>query len=233
MRTVILAGGPGTRIRPLSIGEPKLLMRVAGKRIIDMLFAQLLRFDYTDITITTHYLRDEIVRYVQEHWWQLDVQFPEEPQPLGTAGSVKNAHINDQMLVIQGDAVMDGVDLPAMVAYHNTHSGGATIGLKRVEDASEYGAVDCNELGRVVCFQEKARNPEFHVVNTGIYVLEPWVMQYVPDDRPFDFARDLFPVLIDRGELYAYEFKSGFWIDVGTPEGFYAALDYLNTAYYQ
>ena len=148
-----------------------------------------------------------------------------EDQPLGTAGSVKSVegYLNEPFLVVSGDAMTD-IDLTSALDYHRSKGSTATIVLTRVPTPLEYGVVIIDETGRIRRFLEKPSWSEVFsdMVNTGIYVLQPEVLSWIPAGQPFDFSKDLFPKLLESGEpMYGYEAK-GYWCDVGNIEAYAA-----------
>jgi mannose-1-phosphate guanylyltransferase len=146
-----------------------------------------------------------------------------EPEPLGTAGAIRfaaaHAGIRERFLVVNGDVLTD-LDLGAFVAFHQGAGGEATIALHQVDDPSRFGVVDADEHGRVRCFVEKpapGRAPS-HLINAGIYVLEPSVLDRIPADRPVSIEREVFPTLAAEGTLWAHDDGGVYWMDTGTPE---------------
>jgi len=228
-RAVILAGGFGTRLRPLTFTRPKPLLPLVDKPVLEHIVQYLKAHGIKNITITTNYMREMIIEHLSKCEVAKDLRFsyPEEPEPLGTAGSVKNAGLDETSVIIQGDNITD-INLRELIKFHKKHGRLATIALMRVDDPYHYGIVEIGEEGIVKRFKEKPRPEECfsNLINTGLYVIEPEVLKYVPERRPFDFSKDLFPILVQEGELYGCEVE-GFWVDVGKPDGYMRAVAWL------
>lgn len=220
IKAVVMAGGAGSRLRPLTVGRPKPVVPIATKPVIGHIRDLLCRHQILDLVVTLQYMPDQIQDYLGDgSEMGLHIEYSVEEQPLGTAGSVKNAadRLSGPFLVISGDAVTD-IDLGAALEFHRAHDGRVTIVLHRVPRPPEYGVVVTDAEGRVVRFQEKPSWGEVmsDTVNTGIYVLDRSVLDDIPADVPFDFAKDLFPTMLEAGEtLYGY-ISDDYWTDVGT-----------------
>ena len=220
MRAVLMAGGSGTRLRPLTCDLPKPMVPILNRPIAEHIINLLKRHQITEIIATLHYLPD----VMREHFGDgadFGVQMTyavEEDQPLGTAGCVKNiAELLDRtFLVISGDSITD-FDLTAAIEFHRRKQSKATLVLTRVPDPMEFGVVITDEHQRINRFLEKPSTSEIFsdTVNTGTYILEPEVLDYLPADRESDFSKDLFPLLLEKGEpMYGY-IAEGYWCDVG------------------
>ncbi|MEW6227354.1 MAG: mannose-1-phosphate guanyltransferase [Bacillota bacterium] len=220
MKAVVMAGGEGTRLRPLTCNRPKPMVPVANKPIIQHIFELLRRHGITDIAVTLYYLADEIESFFGDGAEMgLHLSYSVEDVPLGTAGSVKRAAEvfgRERVLVISGDALTD-IDIEEAVRFHEARSAVATIVTTRVANPLEYGIVVTDDEGRIRRFVEKPSWGEVFsdIVNTGIYILEPEVLDYIDAGKPFDFSQDVFPALLhDRKRLYALV-ADGYWCDVG------------------
>ncbi len=220
MKIVIMAGGEGTRLRPLTLTRPKPMIYVVGKPVMEHIVELLARQGFKDLIVTLYYLPEIIQEYFDDgSHWNVRIEYSIEETPLGTAGSVKYALKNkekDRILVISGDALTD-FDLNEALEFHKEKKALATIILKSVENPLEYGVVITNEEGRILRFLEKPGWGEVFSdnVNTGIYILEPEVLDYIPDNTPFDFSKDLFPLLLSKNSpLFGYK-ASGYWCDIG------------------
>jgi NDP-sugar pyrophosphorylase family protein len=226
-KAVILAGGYGTRLRPLTSTSPKALIPLVNKPVIDYILDYLAGYGLADIVITSNYLREQTISYLNSTRTDLLLAFPEEPVALGTAGSVKNAAISETMLVIQGDNITE-IDLRELIQFHEAHGGLVTIALRPVPDPSLFGIATLDAAGKILKFKEKpARSACFsNLANTGLYVLEPEALELVPTGRKFDFSNDLFPRLVANGTAYGCVVE-GFWADVGNLEGYLAASRWI------
>lgn len=220
MRAVLMAGGSGTRLRPLTCDLPKPMVPVLNRPIAEHIINLLKRHRITEIIATLHYLPDVMRDYFQDGS-DFGVQMTyavEEDQPLGTAGCVKNiAELLDQtFLVISGDSIAD-FDLSAALKFHRSRQSKATLILTRVPEPMEFGVVITDENYRIRRFLEKPSTSEIFsdTVNTGTYILEPEVLDYLPAFQESDFSKDLFPLLLEKGEpMYGYV-ATGYWCDVG------------------
>ena len=224
--TVILAGGYGTRLRPLTLSTPKAMIPLVNKPVIDYILDYLVGYGLKDFVITTNYLREQTIDYLSSRK-DLKLSYPEEPSPLGTAGSVKNAGIADTMVIIQGDNITE-IDIGKLMRFHKAHEGLVTIALLPVPNPSLYGIAEIEANGRIRNFKEKpAPDACFsNLANTGLYIIEPEAMKHVPDGKAFDFAKDLFPRLVAKKEVYGCV-VDGFWTDVGNLKGYMEASRWI------
>lgn len=220
MKAVVMAGGTGSRLRPLTVGRPKPMVPLVNKPAMAHIRDLLLYHGFCELVVTLQYMADLIQDYFGDGSEQeMRIRYTVEEIPLGTAGSVKNAepYLDDTVLVISGDAVTD-FDLQAALDFHKAKGGIATQVLYRVPNPPEYGVVMIDDDGQIQQFLEKPSWGEIisDTVNTGIYVLEPEALEHIPDGEPYDFSQDLFPKLLEAGEpLYGYV-ADGYWTDVGT-----------------
>lgn len=219
MKAVVMAGGEGTRLRPLTCNRPKPMVPVAGKPVMEHITALLKNHGIYDIAVTLQYLPD-IIRNHFEDGGQFGVRmrYYIENKPLGTAGSVRNAEsfLDDTFLVISGDALTD-IDITKAVEFHKDRDAMATLVLKRVDIPLEYGVVVTGKDGRIVRFLEKPGWGEVisDTVNTGIYILSPEIFKYYRANEFFDFSRDLFPILLSESKpMYGYVTED-YWCDIG------------------
>jgi mannose-1-phosphate guanylyltransferase / phosphomannomutase len=224
MKAVVMAGGEGTRLRPLTSNQPKPMVSIVGKPCMEHILELLREHGMTEVIVTVAFLPQAIRGYFGDgESLGLEIGYSVEESPLGTAGSVRLAarQLNETFLVISGDALCD-VDLSALVAFHEERGAAVTIGLKSVDNPLEFGIVVTDEEGRIERFLEKPSWGQVFsdTINTGIYVLEPEVLRHVPSDRPFDFSKELFPYLLEMGRpLYGYV-MDGYWQDIGNLDQF-------------
>ncbi|HEY6499328.1 MAG TPA: mannose-1-phosphate guanyltransferase [Streptosporangiaceae bacterium] len=228
MKAVVMAGGEGTRLRPMTANQPKPLLPVANRPIMEHVLRLLRRHGFTDTVVTVQFLAALVRNYFGDgEDFGMDLQYATEEMPLGTAGSVKNAEdaLRDEpFLVISGDALTD-IDLTAMVRFHKEQGALVTVGLTRVPDPLEFGIVIADEDGRIQRFLEKPTWGQVFsdTVNTGIYVMEPEVLAEVPPGESVDWSADVFPAMLKRGApLFGY-ISNGYWEDVGTHESYLKA----------
>ncbi len=225
MRAVLMAGGSGTRLRPLTYDLPKPMVPILNRPIAHHIIDLLKRHDITEIITTLHFLPGVLQEYFQ-NGQDLGVQITyevEDEHPLGTAGCVKNCAelLTETFVVISGDSLTD-FDLSAAIAFHREKKSQATLILTRVPDPTEFGVVITDSDHRIYRFLEKPSTSEVFsdTVNTGVYILEPKVLDYLPSGSASDFSTDLFPRLLAEGEpIYGYV-SEGYWCDVGNLESY-------------
>jgi mannose-1-phosphate guanylyltransferase / phosphomannomutase len=224
MKAVVMAGGEGTRLRPLTSNQPKPMVPIVGKPCMEHILDLLRRHGMNEVVVTLAFMPQAIRTYFGDgESLELDIDYSVEEQPLGTAGSVRLAHerLDETFLVISGDALCD-VDLTALVEAHRSKGAAVTIGLKSVDNPLEFGIVVTDEDGRVERFLEKPSWGQVFsdTINTGIYVLEPEVLRHVPAHGPYDFSKELFPLLLEMGRPLYGHVLDGYWQDIGNLDQF-------------
>jgi mannose-1-phosphate guanylyltransferase / phosphomannomutase len=219
VKAVVMAGGEGTRLRPLTSNQPKPMVPIVGKPCMEHIVELLKQHGFEDIVVTVAFMPQAIRGYFGNGESQgVSLSYSVEESPAGTAGSVKLAEevLDEPFLVISGDALCD-IDLADLVRFHREKEALVTIGLKSVANPLEFGIVVTDADGRIERFLEKPSWGQVFTdtINTGIYVLEPEVLKHVPTDRPYDFSKELFPLLLEMGRpLYGYV-AEGYWQDIG------------------
>lgn len=233
MKAVVMAGGEGSRLRPLTVGRPKPMVPLVNKPVIGHIFDLLKRYGITEVIVTLQYMPTAIQDYFGDgSSLGIELTYVVEESPLGTAGSVKNAatHLDDTFLVISGDALTD-FDLDEIIESHRCRQAMASLTLYHVANPREYGVIVTDDEGRITQFLEKPDwgNVISDTVNTGIYVLEPEVLDLIPEETAYDFSNDLFPrMLAAQLPMYGYV-ADGYWCDVGNiPEYLQANADLLD-----
>lgn len=233
MKAVIMAGGEGTRLRPLTCNKPKPMVPVANKPVMEHIIELLQEHSIKDIAVTLQYMPQVIKDYFGDGKDRnVNLQYFVEDKPLGTAGSVKNAEdfLDETFIVISGDALTD-VDIDKAVEFHRKKGAIATLVLKKVDIPLDYGVVVTNEEGRITKFLEKPSWSEVFsdTVNTGIYILSPEIFSYFQKGIFYDFSRDLFPELLRDGKpMYGYVTEN-YWCDIGDLRAYNQAnIDTLN-----
>lgn len=227
MKALILAGGFGTRLRPLSCTRPKLLFPIAGKPVIDWILEGLSRGGVETAILAVNYMAESFVRYLGPTKFNIGILYSREARPMGTGGPIKMAEgllkDSDMFLVLNGDVLSD-LDYKRLIQFHLERGGLATIALYRVEDPTRYGSVEVDEEGRILRFVEKPEpgKAPSNLVNAGIYIFDRRVLEYIPQGRRVSTEREVFPRLAEDGALYGYEMK-GLWVDIGIPEDYLAA----------
>ena len=234
MRAVVLVGGEGTRLRPLTFTTPKQMLRVAELTMIERVLAHLAAHGVDDAVLSMGYRPDVfLAAFPDDRCAGVALAYAVEPEPLDTAGAIRfaatHAGIDETFLVVNGDVLTD-LDVGALVGFHRARGGLATISLTPVEDPSGFGVVPTEDDGRVQAFIEKPRRDETptNLINAGTYVLEAEVLDRIPADRRVSIERETFPALVAERSLYALG-SHAYWIDSGTPAKFLQAnLDLLS-----
>ncbi len=222
-----MAGGQGTRLRPLTSNQPKPMLPIVGKPMMQHVLRLARMHGVTEAVATVQFLASVIRNYFGDGSdLGLSLTYATEAEPLGTAGSVKNAEplLDERFLVLSGDSMTD-IDLSEVVRFHEKTGAAVTVTLKRVEDPLEFGIVIVDEDGRIERFLEKPGWGEVFsdTINTGIYVIEREVLDFIPEGREFDFSHDLFPRLLEKGLPMSGFVADGYWTDVGTLEAYQTA----------
>ncbi len=235
MIAVVMAGGEGSRLRPLTLGRPKPMVPMLNIPVMEHILTLLKRHGITEIVVTVHYLASVIEDYFGDgSEFGVDIHYALEETPLGTAGSVKNAEqwLKEPFLIISGDAITD-IDLTAAIEFHKEKQSTATLVLYRVASPLEYGVVITDNQGAIQRFLEKPSWGEVFsdTVNTGIYILEPSVLDLIPAGKSSDFGGDVFPQLLANSEPMFGYIAGGYWCDVGSlPDYLKATQDMLSGA---
>ena len=228
MKAVILVGGEGTRLRPLTYTMPKQMLPVVEVSMIERVVAHLVEYGVTDVVLSLGYRPDAFRQaFPDGRCAGAMLSYVVESEPLDTAGAVRfaalEAGVDETFLVINGDVLTD-LDIGGLVAFHGRNHGEATISLTPVEDPSAFGVVPCDTEGRVTAFIEKPApgTAPTNLINAGTYVLEATVLQRIPADRRVNIERETFPAMVADGCLFAMA-AGGYWLDVGTPERYLQA----------
>ena len=227
MKAIVLVGGEGTRLRPLTYSTPKPLLPIANQAFLERQLAWLARYGVDEVVLSLGYLPDAFEAHFPEgRFGDLVLRYAVEDHPLGTAGAIRFAArgIDERLIVCNGD-VLTTLDLDALVAFHDARGAEATICLTKVADPSAFGVVPTRDDGEVVAFVEKPPKGKAPTnwINAGTYVLEPSVLQRIPERLTVSIERETFPrMLEDPRRLYAMT-SAAYWIDIGTPEKYLQA----------
>src|SRR5215208_1697014 len=227
MKAVILAGGEGTRLRPLTLNAPKPMLPLVNEPMMEHIVRLLRQHDFDEIVVTVAFMANHIRTYFGDgSEFGVRMSYATEETPLGTAGSVRNAmdELDERFLVISGDVLTD-IDLSEVVTAHVARGALATIGLTAVENPLEFGIVITNEDGSIERFLEKPGWGQVFsdTVNNGIFVLEPEIFDHIPEGRSVDFSGEVFPALLEAGARLDGHVCAGYWEDVGTLEAYMSA----------
>ncbi|MGI8983827.1 MAG: sugar phosphate nucleotidyltransferase [Acidimicrobiales bacterium] len=222
MKAVVLVGGTGTRLRPLTLTVPKQVLPIVEVPMIERVLAYLGHHGVDEAVLSLGYLHGAFQDLFPDGMaGNVSLSYAVEPEPLDTAGAIgfaaRHAGITERFLVVNGDILTD-LDIGAMVAFHQDRGAEATISLHKVSDPSAFGLVPVDERGKVAAFVEKpapgAIGPS--LINAGTYVLEPSVLDHIPAGGRVSIERQVFPLLAGAGVLYGFE-SAGYWTDTGTP----------------
>jgi mannose-1-phosphate guanylyltransferase len=225
MQALVLAGGAGTRLQPLTLTTPKPVMPLAGRPFLTFMLDWAHSHGVDEVILSCGFMSDEVKAVLGDIYDGMRLRHVTEDEPLGTAGPVRLAYdqglLEERLLVLNGDVLTD-IDLTAELAQHKGTGARATLALYPVDDTSSYGVVPTDEEGRVTEFIEKGGGePPTNRINAGAYVLEREMVESIPAGRAVSFELEVFPSLVGNG-LYGYD-AAGYWIDIGTPERYLEA----------
>jgi mannose-1-phosphate guanylyltransferase len=225
MQALVLAGGEGTRLRPLTYTTPKPVMPLAGRPFLSFMLDWLRSHGVDEVILSCGFLSDAVKHVLGDIYDGMRLRYVVEEEPLGTAGPLRLAYdqglLHDRLFVLNGDVLTD-IDLTAQLSRHQRTEARATLALYAVDDTASYGVVPTDGEGRVEAFLEKTGGEaRTNRINAGAYVLERDVVDRIPPGRPVSFEREVFPALVGAG-LYGYD-AAGYWIDIGTPERYLEA----------
>ncbi|MFA6866912.1 MAG: nucleotidyltransferase family protein [Clostridia bacterium] len=220
MNAVIMAGGKGTRLLPLTNDTPKPMMKIIDKPILEYIILLLKKHNITDIAITLGYMPESIMNYFDDGAkWGVKIKYFLEKEPLGTAGGVKKTikFVDEDFIVISGDAFTE-IDLSKAIKFHNAKNSFFTLIAQPKENPLGLGVLEIDENNKVEKFVEKPNTTKPALINTGIYIINKEVLKLIPEGA-YDFGKQLIPKLI--GEVFAYV-DYNYWSDIGTLPSFYA-----------
>ena len=228
MQAIVLVGGEGTRLRPLTSDVPKPAVTLVDRPFLAYAIEWLAAHGVTEVVLACGFLPDVLREALRDEEQRagVTITYVAEPEPLGTAGAIRFAadslgdRLEDRFLALNGDVLAD-LDLSALLRAHEERAASATIGLHPVDDSSAYGLVSCDEGGRVLEFLEKTGNPVPGEINAGAYVLQRPVLDLIPPGQAVSIEREVFPRLI--GEGLCGLLLDGYWMDIGTPERYLQA----------
>ncbi|MCK4757534.1 MAG: NDP-sugar synthase [Thermoplasmata archaeon] len=221
LKAVILAGGVGKRLRPLTEYRPKPLIPVAGRPCIDFVIRSLVSGGFKEIIVTTGYLSDRLIKRIGDgSQYGATILYSFEEEPMGTAGAVKKVadFLDDTFVVASGDLLAD-IDMGALYKYHKDKEAMATMALTKVSDPIDFGIVGLNKTNKIIKFAEKPEKKDVfsNLINAGIYVLEPEILDIIPEDTPYDFSKQVFPTMLENEQALYGKMIKGIWRDIGKP----------------
>jgi len=218
---ILLVGGFGTRLMPLTKNTPKPMLTVAGIPVTEHQIAMAKAAGITEIVLATSYLSEIFTPYFGDgSKWGIKIKYAVEKEPLGTGGAIRNAAqlltSNESIVILNGD-VLSSHDLAEQIRQHEAHDADVTLHLTQVEDARAFGCVPTDDQGRVTAFLEKMDNPITNQINAGCYVFNPRVLSTIPLDTVVSVERETFPQLVaSNAAVYGYV-ENAYWLDIGTP----------------
>jgi len=218
---ILLVGGFGTRLMPLTKNTPKPMLTVAGIPVTEHQIAMAKAAGITEIVLATSYLSEIFTPYFGDgSKWGIKIKYAVEKEPLGTGGAIRNAAqlltSNESIVILNGD-VLSSHDLAEQIRQHEAHDADVTLHLTQVEDARAFGCVPTDDQGRVTAFLEKMENPITNQINAGCYVFNPRVLSTIPLDTVVSVERETFPQLVaNNAAVYGYV-ENAYWLDIGTP----------------
>jgi NDP-sugar pyrophosphorylase family protein len=229
----ILAGGLGTRLRPVIVDRPKVLAPINGRPFLTYLLDHLAGASVEEVILLTGFQADQVRDTLGQTYAGMRLLYSEEPFPLGTAGALRWALpklSEPTILLINGDSYCD-IDLTAFRAFHHEHAADVSLALARVTGASRFGSVWTDEAGRVTQFEEKRAVPGANWINAGIYLLKRELIEEIPQGRPLSLERDLFPEWVKLLRCHGFR-SAGRFLDIGTPESYAEAEHFFGHAPY-
>ena len=218
---ILLVGGFGTRLMPLTKNTPKPMLTVAGIPVTEHQIAMAKSAGITEIVLATSYLSEVFTPYFGDgSKWGIKIKYAVEKEPLGTGGAIRNAaqllDTHESVVVLNGD-VLSSHNLTEQIRQHESHDADITLHLTQVEDARAFGCVPTDSDGRVTAFLEKMENPVTNQINAGCYVFNPRVISAIPLDTVVSVERQTFPQLVASGAKVFGYVESAYWLDIGTP----------------
>ena len=218
---ILLVGGFGTRLMPLTKNTPKPMLTVAGVPVTEHQLAMAKAAGITEIVLATSYLSEVFIPYFGDGAkWGMKIKYAVEKEPLGTGGAIRNAakllDTNESVVILNGD-VLSSHNLSEQISQHEAHNADVTLHLTQVEDARAFGCVPTDSDGRVSAFLEKMENPVSNQINAGCYVFNPRVISTIPLDTVVSVERETFPQLVANGAKVFGYLENAYWLDIGTP----------------
>ena len=227
---ILLVGGFGTRLMPLTKNTPKPMLTVAGVPVTEHQIAMAKAAGITEIVLATSYLSEVFIPYFGDgSKWGIKIKYAVEKEPLGTGGAIRNAaqllDTNESVVILNGD-VLSSHNLTEQIQQHEARGADVTLHLTEVEDARAFGCVPTDSDGRVTAFLEKMENPVTNQINAGCYVFNPRIISTIPLDTVVSVERETFPQLVESGAKVFGFVENAYWLDIGTPRALLkASLD--------
>lgn len=222
MKALYLAGGMGTRLKPLTDDLPKPMVPIMNKPLLERSMANLKENGIHEIVISTCYKS----QYIKDYFgngdkFGLNIEYVCEDAPLGTGGAIKKTgHLYDDTFLVFNADILCNMDFRKLIEFHKAKSAAVTIAVTKVENPSAYGVIEYDQNDYALSFTEKpaADQIKSNFINAGVYVIEPSVLKGIPENRPVSVERDIFPALLEKGDKIAVYKGCSYWMDIGTPE---------------
>lgn len=231
-KTLILCGGEGTRMRPITFSIPKPMLPLGYKPVLHHIVDFFKDQGFKKFIFSVGYLSEIIVKYFGDgRKYDVFIDYVFEREALGTGGAIKNAEekIHNTFFVGNGDVIFKTLDLNDLLKFHREKKGIGTIVIKKVENAKRFGLIEFDKNYKILEFREKPEKEVPGFINAGLYVFEPEIFDYIEVGKNVSIEREVFPKLAEEGKLYAYIYN-GYWIDIGIPQDYEKALkDILTT----
>ena len=230
IKALIVCGGEGTRLRPLTLSTPKAMLPLGYKPFLEHLILKLKEQGIYNFCLSIGYLGEHIIKYFNDgSSLGVKIEYVSEKEPLGTAGAIKNASskFNSTFLVIFGDVLFGKLDIKEILQFHKERKALATIVLKELSDTKRFGLVNFDETSKILEFIEKPKFSRPGWINAGIYVFEPEIFNYIPSKKFCSMEKQIFPDLAEKGKLFGFKYYD-YWNDIGLPEDYERAMrDFL------
>jgi len=234
MEVVILAGGIGSRMRPLTYVIPKAMLPIGGRPLLEHMIRYLKGYGLRDFVVCVAYLKNNVIEYFKNgEGLGVNIQYAESEMPLGTGGQLKTAEkfVTGRFLAMNGD-IVTSLNIHNLLEFHKKHGGIGTIALKKFEVSVPYGHIELGEDNSTI--RRFAEKPVFSfMANAGVYAFEPRIFGYIPQNRVVSIERETFPTLIENGEKLNGYYEEAYWADVGTLTDFERVDKELLTKFYE
>lgn len=220
MKTLFLAGGLGTRLKPMTNDLPKPMVPIMGRPLLERNLENLKKHGVDEVVISTCYKPQKIMDYFGDgKKFGVKINYVTEDMPLGTGGAIKNAEefFDDTFIVFNSDILSD-IDISDMIRFHKEKGALATIAVTRVENPSAYGVIECDDDGYISSFKEKPQPGESdsNLINAGVYIFDPGLLEEIPYGKVVSIERETYPLLLEKGYRLAIYDKCSYWLDIGT-----------------
>ncbi|MDK2799808.1 MAG: mannose-phosphate guanylyltransferase [Clostridiales bacterium] len=227
MKALLLAGGKGSRLQPLTNRLPKPMVPIMGKPLLERTIANLKKSKIKEIVLSTCYQSNYIKEYFADgSQFDIKINYISEDIPLGTGGAIKNAekYFDDTFIVLNSDILTD-INIDQLIKYHKSKSALATIVVTNVKNPSQYGVIEYDQEDYITSFKEKPQPHEItsNYINAGVYVFEPQIFKEIPANRVVSIEKETYPMLLRKGYKVAAYKNDAYWLDIGTPEKYIAA----------